>query len=118
MTIHSLTRNLETDEITVMSHVTSTTVVGNKISKLEAEPGDASTSNIHLNFEVRGKDDQPCVLAHAEELGLILSPKDALELGLILVAMGMEQNGEADVQAVQNRLAEAIAQLHPQAVGK
>jgi urease accessory protein UreE len=118
MTIHSLIRNLETDEITVMSHVTSTTVVGNKISKLEADAGDASTSTIHLNFEVRDKHEQPCVLANAEELGLILSPKDALELGLILVAMGMEQHTEAETRAVQNRLAETIAQLHPQAVGQ
>jgi anthranilate phosphoribosyltransferase len=37
MTVQSVTRQLQTDDITVMSHVTSLTAVGNKISQLTAQ---------------------------------------------------------------------------------
>ena len=84
MTTDSTTQPLNTSTITVMSHVTSITVTANKLSKL-ATPGEPPT--LYLNFEVQGKSQEPCILAGAEELGLILSAEDARILGSALLAM-------------------------------
>lgn len=105
MTVKPTIRPLETGEITVMSHVTSITVTGNKISKLEATD---NPTTIHLNFEVEGKKGEPCILAGAEELGFILHPKDALELGLSLVEMGLEKLTAAEAKAIQERLSQLL----------
>jgi hypothetical protein len=104
MSVKSLTRNLKTDDITVMSHVTSMKVVANRISKLSATPENSTT--IHLNFEVKGKKDEPCILANAEELGFILQPKDALEIGLSLIEMAMENQSPEAMVAIQERLSQ------------
>lgn len=85
MTVKVTTNPITTDNITVMSHVTSLTAVGNHISKLESSQENSTT--IHLNFEVKGKKEEPCILAAAEELELIFNAQDALKLGLLLVEM-------------------------------
>jgi hypothetical protein len=108
MSIKSLSRTLKTGDVTVMSHVTTTTVVGNRISKLRGTPANGTT--IHLNFEVKGKKDEPCILANAEELGFILKPEDALEIGLSLVAMAVENQSDEATAAIQERLSQLLSQ--------
>ncbi len=108
MTDQYLTRNLETDDITVSSHLSSLKVLGDKISKLQ---GKDSTS-IHLNFAVKERQDEPCILAGAEELELIIDSKDAFELGLLLTAMGMKNRQASELSAVEVRLYNLIAELN------
>ncbi len=110
MTGQYLTRHLETDEILVSSHLSSLKVLGNKISKLQGE-GKDSTS-IHLNFAVKERQDEPCILAGAEELELIIDSKDAFELGLLLTAMGMKNRKASELSAVEVRLYNLIAELN------
>ena len=110
MTGQYLTRNLETDDITVSSHLSSLTVVGNKISQLQGEGKDATS--IHLDFIVKERQDEPCILAGAEELELILDSKDAFELGLLLTAMGMKNRKFSEFSAVEMKLYNLIAELN------
>lgn len=111
MTVQSITRPLQTDDITIMSHVTSVTAVGNKISKLTTKPDNSTT--IHLNFDVKGRKDEPCILAGAEELGLIINAQDALEIGLYLVAMAIKNPTEKEVAEIQSQLSATIAEMNP-----
>ena len=110
MTGQYLTRQLETDDITISSHLSSLKVLGNKISKLEGE--DKDSTSIHLNFTVKERQDEPCILAGAEELELILDSKDAFELGLLLTAMGMKNRQASELSAVEVRLYNLIAELN------
>jgi hypothetical protein len=109
MTVKPFTQKINTDEITVMSHVTSITVTGNKISKLQA---DNNSSTIHLSFDVTDKKDEQCILSGAKELGLILQATDALELGLMLTAMGIKNQSPEEVAKIQARLYAIIEELN------
>ena len=110
MTGQYLTRNLDTDDITVSSHLSSLTLVGNKISQLQGESKDSTS--IHLDFIVKERQDEPCILAGAEELELILDSKDAFELGLLLTAMGMKNHKSSELSAVERKLYNLIAELN------
>ena len=110
MTGQYLTRQLDTDDITISSHLSSLKVLGNKISKLEGE--DKDSTSVHLNFTVKERQDEPCILAGAEELELILDSKDAFELGLLLTAMGMKNRQASELSAVEVRLYNLIAELN------
>jgi hypothetical protein len=104
-----MARRLKTKDITIMSHVTSVTATGDKISKLPGSSVD-QPGVVHLNFEVKGKKDEPCVLSGAEEIGLILDPADALELGLLLLEMELEQQSPEELAAIKARLAPFLDQ--------
>lgn len=113
MMVKHVTCPWKTGEITVMSNVTSIQVVGNKITKIGAIQGQETDSpaSIYIDLDVMYKQPMPSILASTEELGLILNVKDALELGLLLVAMGMETNKSADVSVTLERLSKLITEL-------
>jgi hypothetical protein len=109
-----LSQALTTGDITVMSNVTSVTVAGTKVSRVEEVPGheQESPSSVHIDFEVKQPSHLPAVLADTETLGMILQLEDAVELGLLLVAMGLEHktpNQVADIISRLTRLAEEFA---------
>ena len=112
MTGQYLTRNLETHDITISSHLSSLTIAGQKISQLQGEKQDSTS--IHLNFAVKEREHEhePCVLAGAEELELILDSEDAYELGLLLTAMGMKKRKTSELSAIEVRLYNLIAELN------
>jgi hypothetical protein len=104
MTAHTpITLPLKTKDINVMSHVTSITVTGDKISKLPATSVD-KPGVIHLTLAVKDNKDEPCILAGAEELCLVIDPADALELGLLLLEMEIEQQKPEELRGIQARL--------------
>lgn len=115
MTTQCVTYPLQTETITVMSHVTSIQVVGERISCLQAttETESDPAKTVHVTFEVQGKKDEPCILSNAEELGLILSAKDAVELGLSLIAMGSDPENMTDISAIRERLSDFLSNKSP-----
>jgi hypothetical protein len=113
MTTKLVTRPIKTGDLTAMSNVTSVTVTGHQVSILEVQPeqGKPDTSAVHLTFEVEHPQKLPSLLATAEELGLIMERDDAVEIGLSLLAMAMENKTPAEIEAVQTRLSSTIAEL-------
>lgn len=120
MTVQSITHPWKTTDITVMSNVTSVRVRGNKITKIGAVADSTAdpipqqtsdqTSAIYLDLDVRDPHSAAAILQNTQELGLILQPQDALELGLMLTAMGLENYDKATVAAAFERLSNLIAE--------
>ncbi len=77
------TRSLMTQNITVMSNVDSYTVRGTKVSRLGS--GQAQAPCIHIDFDVASSDKT----GDPQQLGMILSPEDAIALGQLLTELGM-----------------------------
>ncbi|MEM8807908.1 MAG: hypothetical protein AAGF01_17955 [Cyanobacteria bacterium P01_G01_bin.38] len=100
-----LAQDFKTGEITVISNVTSITVTGNKIARLEQlAHKQESSSTVHVDFTVKQPSHLPAVLEETEELGLILKPDDAVKLGVLLIAMGMEDKMSEIVTMVMELL--------------
>ena len=114
MTTKLVTHSLKTGKLTAMSNVTSITVTGHQVSILEdePEPGKEDRSAVHLTFDVEHPQKLPSLLATAEQLGLIMDRDDAVEISLSLLAMALENKTAEEIEAVQTRLAKAIAKLH------
>jgi hypothetical protein len=113
MTTKLVTRPLKTGKLTAMSNVTSITIIGHQVSILEVEPesGREDNSAVHLTFEVEHPQKLPSLLATAEELGLIMDQNDAVEIGLSLLSMAMENKTPAEIEAIQKRLSSMIVEL-------
>lgn len=107
------TQSLETGTIAVMSNVSSVNVVGTKVSRVEEVPGHEAEnpSTIHVDFKVQNPRHLETVLESAEELGMILNLEDAVELGLLLVAMGLEHKTPDDIAAVMSRLSKLVKEF-------
>ncbi|MEM7064433.1 MAG: hypothetical protein AAF572_14880 [Cyanobacteria bacterium P01_B01_bin.77] len=105
-----LTQDLTTSEITVISNHTSVTVAGTKVARVEEIPGyeQEHPSMVHVDFKVKNPSRQPKVLDNTEDLGLILELNDAVDLGLLLVAMGMEHKAPEEIKVTMMRLAKLI----------
>ena len=111
----SASYELETEDIQVLSNLTSITAKAHRISRLDAVKSKENTdpATIHLNFEVKPHSEHlPSFLGETEELDLVLSLDDAVEIGLILVAMGLENKSRLEVEEVFRRLFELACQLH------
>lgn len=129
MTTKLVTHPLKTGKLTAMSNVTSITVTGHQVSILEdrPEPGTKDCSAVHLTFHgergtqlrsisnrrdyVEKSQKLPSLLATAEELGLIMDRDDAVEISLSLLAMALEDKTAAEIEAIKERLSNAIAKL-------
>jgi hypothetical protein len=74
------TRALTTQSITIMSDVDSYTVRGTKVSRLGT--GQVQAPCIHVDFDVESS------TANVRQLGMILSPEDAIALGQLLTELG------------------------------
>lgn len=74
------TRSLTTQSITIMSDVDSYTVRGTKVSRLGT--GQVQAPCIHVDFDVESS------TANVRQLGMILSPEDAIALGQLLTELG------------------------------
>ncbi|MGV2826709.1 hypothetical protein [Myxosarcina sp. GI1(2024)] len=114
MTTKLVTHPLKTGKLTAMSNVTSITVTGHQVSILEdqPEPGQKDRSAVHLTFDVEHPQKLPSLLATAEELGLIMDRDDAVEISLSLLAMALEDKTAAEIEAVEARLSNTLAELH------
>jgi hypothetical protein len=112
MTTKLFTRNIKTGDITVMSNVTSVTVNGTRISRVEEIPGHEreNPSAIYIDFIVQHPSKLHDVLEATEEVDLILNLEDAVELGLLMAAMGMEHKSDDDIAGMMSRLSELIAE--------
>ncbi|MCW6037073.1 hypothetical protein K4A83_12460 [Spirulina subsalsa FACHB-351] len=96
----SHTHPLKTQAITLMSNITSLTITGEQVSKLGSE--------IHATFAAKNSEKLPCVLNSVEEIGFILQPDDAIQLGRLLMAMGLESQGEQTMEEIQEKLDDLI----------
>ena len=132
MTTKLITHPLKTGKLTAMSNVTSITIMGHQVSILEdrPEPEKKDRSAVHLTFygekdselksisnrhgDVEHLQKLPSLLTTAEELGLIMDRDDAMEIGLSLLAMVMENKTAADIEAIHKRLSSKIAELQEQ----
>ncbi|WP_227500080.1 hypothetical protein [Synechococcus sp. PCC 7335] len=110
-----LTQALKTGDITVISNVTSVTAVGTKVARVEEIAGheQESPSAVHVDFKVKQPSHLPAVLEDTESLGLILQLEDAVELGLLLVAMGMEHKSPDEIEKLTARLSNLIDVFEP-----
>lgn len=106
------TRNIKTGDITVTSNVTSITANATRISRVEEIPGHEreSPSAIYIDLTVQQPVKLHDVLEATEEVDLILNLEDAVELGLLIVAMGMEHKTDLQVATIMSQLSQLIAE--------
>lgn len=113
MKVVSTSYELTTGDIEVMSNLTSIIANANRISRLEAVQGKASPARVHLDLKVKPHPEHILsVLGETEEVDLALSPDDALEIGIMMVAMGLENKSQLEVDEVFKRLFELTCELH------
>lgn len=104
------TRPLKTSDITISSNVTSIRANVIHISRVEEIAGHEkeNPSAIHLDLKVEHPVKFHDVLEATEEMEMILNLEDAVELGLLMVAMGMEHKTPEEVSAAMSRLSQLI----------
>ncbi len=105
-----LTRDIHTDDITIMSNVSSVTVEGIKVSRLggHAKGDTAGASAVHIDFEVKPSNRQSEGGEATESMCMVLGVDDAVELGMMLVAMGLEQQSPEEISETLSRLNQLI----------
>lgn len=111
MTVEYVTHLLETGEVTVMGHIEDAlTVTGQRVSRLGAVQGQEQKTPpaIHVNFEIL-KQGEP--QKTPEMITLAFCPADALELGMLLVAMAIEDKTSSEVSEIKERLSQLVADL-------
>ncbi|MDC0836040.1 hypothetical protein CKA32_002207 [Geitlerinema sp. FC II] len=108
MTVRATTHPLKTHAITLTSNISSTTVTGDRISRLETSP-DPGESSVHLEFKVQPQSGTSDMACGAEELDFILEADDAVELGMSLLEMGLGHTDRSRLQEVFDRLSHLIA---------
>jgi hypothetical protein len=107
MTVHYVTHAFKTGDITIMGNVTDmTTVAGKTISRIGAIEGQETRNPpiIHVNLEGSHQ-------GEVEPIVLSLNLQDAIEMGLQLVAMGIENYPHPDIDEVRDRLAQLVSEL-------
>lgn len=107
MTVHYVTHTLKTDDITIMGNISNTaTVTGRTITRIGAIEGQEQQNPpaVHVNLELAEGEDRGSVI-------LSLSLPDAIEMGIQLVAMGIENNPHPDIEAMRDRLAHLVSEL-------
>ncbi len=107
-----VTRSIKTGDITLTSNLTSITVNGARVSRVEEIPGHEkeNPSTIYIDLMVQEPDRFHDVLEAAKEVDLVLNLEDAVELGILMVALGMEHKTSAEVAEVMNRLSKLISE--------
>jgi hypothetical protein len=111
MTVDYVTHLLETGEVMVMGHVEDVlTVIGQRVSRVGAVEGQEQQNPpaIHVNFEILKKGEHPVT---PEMLVLAFTPADALELGMLMAAMAIEDKTSAEVSEIKNHLSRLVADL-------
>lgn len=106
MTVKFVTHSLTTGDITVMGHVNDVANVrGSKMSRIGAVEGQEqeNPAAIHINFQMIDNADDMLVLM----LGL----PDAIEIGLQLLAMGIEAQPSPPIDDIRDRLSQLVSEL-------
>lgn len=106
MTVKFVTNPLNTGDITVVGNVSDVaTVQGSKMSRIGALEGQEqqNPAAIHVNFQMTNKPE--------EMLVLMLGLSDAIELGLQLVALGIEAQLSPKIDDVRDRLCQLVSEL-------
>jgi len=103
MTVRAIVHPLVTQAITLTSNVTSTTVTGNRITRLETAP-DPTESSVHLEFKVQSHPGASDLLGGTQELDFIFETDDAIELGMSLLEMGLGHPDREKLKAILDRL--------------
>ncbi|MBN8563622.1 MAG: hypothetical protein J0L70_24085 [Leptolyngbya sp. UWPOB_LEPTO1] len=106
MTVKFVTHTLNTNDITVMGNVNDVaTVRGSKISRIGAVEGQEqqNPATIHVNFQVTNNPE--------EMLVLMMGLSDAIEIGLQLLAMGIEAEPSPKIDEVRDRLSQLVSEL-------
>ena len=101
-----LTQVLHTGDITIISNITCITATGDKVARIEESlsNGVKNPATVHVDFEVKQSSHLHNILEDTRSLGLILQPDDAVELGVLLLALGMKNNNPLTVETTMNRL--------------
>jgi hypothetical protein len=111
MTVKYVTHLLETGDVMVTGHLEDVlTVKGQRVSRVGAVEGQEQQNPpaVHVNFEIVKTGEHPTT---PDMLGLILSPSDALELGMLLVAMAIEDKTTAEVGEIKEHLSRLVTDL-------
>lgn len=108
----AVSHELNTGDIQVMSNLTSFIANAKRITRLEAIEG-KDTAAIHLDLQVRPHSEHlPSVIGETEELDLVLNLNDAAEIGMLLIAMGLEDKSQLEIDEVFKRIFELTCELH------
>ncbi|EDX83367.1 hypothetical protein S7335_547 [Synechococcus sp. PCC 7335] len=107
-----LAQALHTGDISIMSNVTSITATGDKVARIEGSVRDGvqSPAAVHVDFDVKQPSHLKAVLEETRSLGLILQPDDAVELGVLLTALGMKNKESQAVAAITEHLSALLAE--------
>jgi len=111
MTVEYVTHLLETGEVMVMGHVEDVlAMTGQRVSRVGAVEGQEQQNPpaIHVNFEILKKGEHPVT---PEMLVLAFTPLDALELGMLLVAMAIEDKTSKEVSEIKEHLSQLVSDL-------
>jgi hypothetical protein len=111
----SVSHELKTGDIKVLGNLIRVTASANRISRLNAVKGKNinDPASIHIDFQVKPHQEQlPRVIGETKELDLVLSVDDAMQIGMLLVAMSLEDKSELEVDKVFKRLFKLICELH------
>ncbi len=106
MTVKFVTHEFKTDDVTVMGTVTDAAHLrGHKVSRIGAIEGQEvkNPAQIHVSFEVTNHPDQI--------VSLVLGVQDAVELGLLLIGVGIESQ-PGGVKQICDRLTELTDELN------
>ncbi|MEA5477901.1 hypothetical protein VB774_09745 [Pseudanabaena galeata UHCC 0370] len=106
------TQELNTGDITVISNLTSVTANCTRISRVEEvqDHEQESPSAIYIDLTIKQSAKLHDVLEATEEVDLVMSLEDSVELGLLMVAMGMEHKTDENIAATMSRLSQLIAE--------
>ena len=112
MTNKLFTKEITTGDITLTSNVTSVTARANRISRVEEKQDDPrkNPAAIYVDLTVDHPEKFHYVLEATEAVDLALGLNDAVEMGLLMVAMGLEHKTDAQIKQVLDRLADLIEQ--------
>lgn len=107
MTVRYVTHSLKTGDITLMGNVKNmATLTGKSMTRIGAIEGKEQQNPpaIHINLDRAGGNVEDSVV-------LSLSLPDAIEMGLQLVAMGIENHPNPDIEEIRDRLSQLVAEL-------
>ncbi|WP_448561546.1 hypothetical protein [Trichothermofontia sp.] len=108
MTVKYVTHPLTTGDITIMGRVSDVaTVRGKTISQIGAIVGQEQQNPAAVHVNLESVDNQ----GTNNMVTLILGLDDALELGIHLVAMGIENQPAPSIDDVRERVAQLVTEL-------
>ncbi len=110
----SITHSLPTQPITLSTAHQCMTVKGERISLLvnSSSPSSSDSADVHLTFKIEPYHSSSLFSSEEKEFSLIFPSQEALNVGIFLVAMALEERLAGDVAQIREQLSALIEKLH------